>query len=355
MKATIRVLCTFVAVSYGTSLLASDLSNLIAAGRDPTSAKPILEQLVRSGDATTIGAIGVMLFDGIGVAMDHPAAMPFLQKAAELNRPEAQYRLGLAYSVGSSFYSDPSPDPKLADEWFRKAADSARASVADDPAAMTVLASLELTGSGSVTKDAESARTLFLKAAELGYPQAEIAYADWLSRDRRRPVDQAKLHGALNWYGKAAFVGASEALQGMGLVYLALDEPERARPLLRSAALLGREPASRFLYLRFREEVGDNVAIQQDRIFAEAARKRKLRDIADRLSDPSVIAMTIVALSAIVGLSVYNPDRKSDPKFVREYNETLERNRRVFEKQYETNMCIDPGTGRTWWQVGPCY
>ena len=52
-------------------------------------------------------------------------------------------------------------------------------------------------------------------------------------------------------------VGSSEAMQGMGMTLLALDQLERARPFLRAAASMGREYASRFLYLRFNEKVGN--------------------------------------------------------------------------------------------------
>jgi hypothetical protein len=43
----------------------------------------------------------------------------------------------------------------------------------------------------------------------------------------------------------------------MGMTLLALDQLERARPFLRAAASMGREYASRFLYLRFNEKVGN--------------------------------------------------------------------------------------------------
>jgi hypothetical protein len=67
---------------------------------------------------------------------------------------------------------------------------------------------------------------------------------------------------------------------------------------LKQAASLGREPASRFLYLHFKEKVGDNIASEMDKEFEARRKIRDMHDLMEKLSDPVVIAGIIVGLSA---------------------------------------------------------
>jgi TPR repeat protein len=186
---------------------------------------------------------------------------------------------------------------------------------------MMVMANLKFNGRGGVASDATGALALVKRAANLSYPEAETTLGNLLSADVRPPVDPIKLREAIDWYGKAVIVGSSEAMQGMGMAFLAIDEPEKAHPFLRRAASMGREYASRFLYLRFNEKVGNNIALEQDQILNKALERQKQRELIDRLTDPLAMAASILALSAIVGISVYDPDRKSDPKAEKGYQD----------------------------------
>ena len=220
---------------------------LVAFAKDPTNAKAALSRLAESGDPKMIAALGVMFFDGVGVAINHPEAMPYLRKAAALNRPEAQYRLGLAYykwnpaAGGRNYYSDPPYDPALAEEWFRKAANSAQASLSgDDPAAMTTLGHLYEGGLGGVDiggvkQDEAAALRMYLAAAKQGYPDAEVAYAEL--QQRQLAVRRIKEHSELftpenlaesfGWFLKAAKSGSAAGLTGWVLHICAFTSPGR--------------------------------------------------------------------------------------------------------------------------------
>jgi TPR repeat protein len=284
---------------------------LLALAKDHSNPKATFSKIAESGNPKIIAALGVMFFDGVGVSVNHREAMPFLQKAADLNRPEAQYRLGLAYSTwngslpqSQNYYDDPPADAALAEQWFGKAANSAQAQLEGDPAAVTTLGHLYQMGGGGVSKDLAAAKRLFLKAAKQGYPDAEVSYAALI--DLRRPVNPENLQECLSWYSRAASDGSSEGIEGLGLTYLQADDREKARPLLRRAASLGRELASRFLYLRFSEKVGNNIALEMDKSFEAKRKIRDMHDLVEKLSDPVVMAATIVALSALFAVATYD-------------------------------------------------
>jgi hypothetical protein len=100
--------------------------------------------------------------------------------------------------------------------------------------------------------------------------------------------------------------------------YLQTSDLEKARPLLREAAFRGREPASRFLYLRFGEKTTDNIALELDKSFEEQSKIRNMNKLKEKLSDPLVIAGIIVVLSGVLGVAAYDPDMPEDERNRRE-------------------------------------
>lgn len=303
------MMCCFVSFSNLAAKADEIKDALLALANDHSFSK-----IAESENPKVIAALGVMFFDGIGVSVNHQEAMPFLQKAADLNRPEAQYRLGLAYSKwngslpqAQNFYNDPPANMVLAEQWFHKAAQSAQ-SLEGDPAAITTLGHLYHDGKGGINKDLATAKRLFLEAAKHGYPDAEVSLGDAALIDLGRPINPENLKECLSWYGTAANYGSSEGIEGLGLTYLQTYDLEKARPLLRRAASLGRELASRFLYLRFNEKIGNNIALEIDKGFEAKRKIRNMNELKQKLSDPVVIAGIIVGLSAVIGIAAYNPD-----------------------------------------------
>ncbi|MGV8989428.1 MAG: tetratricopeptide repeat protein [Cypionkella sp.] len=338
---------------------AQDLqSQLLAIYKNPATAQAGFNQLILSGDPKTTAVIGVMLFDGVGVPIDHRNALPFLEKAAEAGRADAQYRLGIAYTDGANpnIYKDPPPDAKIADGWFTKAAASAMAAAPNDAAAMTTLAELKNRGRGGVAVDLSGALTLVAAASDMGYPQAEILYGWHWSADLSSP-DPAKQAQAEFWFGKAMAVGASEAFEGMGMMYIEGPNPILGLPYLRRAAKMGQEPASRFLYLRFGEKIGDNLALEQDKVFEKesgAWLHKAVPDVAtatsEEFSDPVNIALAIVAMSAIIGIAFADPNAPGGNDF-----EQNEADMEAMDRATALVMCVDPDDGSSYLSNGQCW
>jgi TPR repeat protein len=346
-------MCFFMLFSGLTASADGIKDTLLALAKDPNP-KTAFRKIAESENPKIIAALGVMFFDGIAVSVNHREAMPYLQKAADLNRPEAQYRLGLAYSTyngsfpqAQNFYNDPPADMALAEQWFRKAANSAQeAQLKRDPAAITTLGHLYQDGKGGISKDLATAKRLFLDAAKQGYPDAEVSYAALV--DLRRPINPGNLKECLNWYTEAAKDGSSEGFEGLGLTYLETGEREKARPLLKQAASLGREPASRFLYLHFKEKVGDNIASEMDKEFEARRKIRDVHDLMEKLSDPVVIAGIIVGLSAVIGIAAYNPDipEAEQDRRSKEYEQKEFKRRQEAEQQRLHDLDLDEARSR---------
>lgn len=127
--------------------------------------------------------------------------MDEIQELAEKGDPEAQTKLGVAYSTGTNIEKD----KKKAAEWYGKAADQGYAY------GQWNLAFLYVRGEG-VSVDNDKARELFLKAAEQNFAPAEYdlgmmhLYGIGGKRDRKE---------ALKWIRKSAEQGYPDALAFM--------------------------------------------------------------------------------------------------------------------------------------------
>jgi TPR repeat protein len=132
------------------------------SGNDPSSGELLLKRLLASDDPREIAAVGVMFFDGVSVPIDKATATPYLEEAAKLGRPEAQYRLGRLV----------------------EAAASSAALLESDPAAMTVMGNLKRMGQGGMAPDWNGGMALLEKAAKLGYPEAQTILSKRTQRGR---------------------------------------------------------------------------------------------------------------------------------------------------------------------------
>lgn len=332
---------------------AEDSAAMVRQAKDGQSLQVLFEQAAVSNDPKLISSVGVMLFDGVGVPVDHPRAIQYLQRAAALGRPEAQYRLALAFNGMPEYYNDPPKDIQASNDWFIKAAASAKAAPPDDFPAAVTYALLQSDGKGGVPKDVPTAIQTIRSIADKDYFKAQEIYGNYLT-DLRYPLDLAKNLEALSWLGKAAAQGSSAAVGSMGVIYLKLDDPKRAQLALRHAAQMGHEHASRVLYLNYKEIIGNNIALAQDKIFAESDKRKKAHQLQDILSDPVVQAGAIIGLAAVIGLSVYDPNRKPNPVAESDYEKRLQKSRQDFSDSFALRTCINPANGSTWSAVGSC-
>jgi len=109
------------------------------------------------GNATSMINLGVLYYNGQGVAQDYLKAREWFEKAADKGDGNAMYNLGLLYAKGQGM----AQDYAKAREWYKKAADKG------DAYAMTNLGRLYSNGHG-VAQDYAKAREWFEKAADKG-------------------------------------------------------------------------------------------------------------------------------------------------------------------------------------------
>lgn len=243
----------------------------LAGAGDATGALEIVVPLAERGNPQAQHYMGKLLSSGQGVKQDHAAAFEWYSRAANQGFKEAQFSLGLAYGGGFGVTQDGLEALKwfiiakaedglvfhmLSKEMGPRATEQAGARAQawlDDrdfsrlqmalrsdnatkvamltelanggmPAAqyeLGVLYSIGLPHALSSTKkptvpglldlqpDHETARGLYLLAAEQGYAPAQRAYADHLGDD----------HTAVVWYRKAAEQGDNNARYSLAVRY----------------------------------------------------------------------------------------------------------------------------------------
>lgn len=126
-----------------------------------------LVALAERGDTRSLVGLAYMRQNPGSSRYDPTQAVIFLQKAAALHDPEAEYELGKALELGIGIRQDPA----LAATWYRKAADQ---NFAD---AMNDLGYLYYQGSTGTPRDPAVAIDYFQRAADLGHPQAMFNFA----------------------------------------------------------------------------------------------------------------------------------------------------------------------------------
>ncbi|TLS69103.1 SEL1-like repeat protein [Mariprofundus erugo] len=134
-------------------------------------------------------AIGLMYYQGSGLPQDTGKAMQWLEKAARHGHADAAYCLGQLYAAGES-----RKDKLAAASWWQTAAREGH------PLAQHNLAVLYLKGEAGLEKDPDKALEWFIREAEQGEPAAQFNLAHmyrigtWGSNHNNE---------AANWYYRA--------------------------------------------------------------------------------------------------------------------------------------------------------
>ena len=165
-------------------------------------------------------------------------AVQWYRKAAELGHSEAQYNLGICYSVGTGVVKDEAEAVK----WYLKAAEQGFAK------AQYNLGICYSDGTGVIKNKAESLKW-FSKDAEQGCPVAQYNLGHRLYNGMGVLKNQSE---AVKWYRKAAEQGLSEAQFMVGLCY---DN---------GAGVLKDEAQAFKWYLKSAEQNGDNARYAQN-------------------------------------------------------------------------------------------
>jgi TPR repeat protein len=162
-------------------------------------------QAAEKGHASAQVDLGNMYCDGLGVTQDYVQAVSCFKKAAEQGFPMAQNDLGTMYRDGLGV----AQNYEEALKWLRKAAELG------EPLAQYNLGSMYENGDG-VAKDYEEAIKWYRKAAEQGLPIAQNNLGAMYYNGTGIAHDYVQ---AVSWFKKAAEQGFPMAQYNLGWMY----------------------------------------------------------------------------------------------------------------------------------------
>lgn len=168
---------------------------------DKSKILKFLQMAAEAGDADCQCALGQVL-----IRVKKKECVPWFERAAEQNHPEAQRTLGIFRSTGRYL---PKDDEKAV-EWFQKAADQ------NDPIAQLLLGQALRDGIG-VAKDEAKAFSYFLKSAKAGNAEAlfntAVCYINGIGAER----DTEKAKQYLRLSAQQDFAPAIQLMKKTGL------------------------------------------------------------------------------------------------------------------------------------------
>lgn len=176
---------------------------------DLDRALTLFQPQAEKGNPVAARYIGEMYETGDGVAKDDALALKWLRMAAEKGDAEAQFRMGVIYSVGTEAAAK-NQEESLA--WMRKAA------AQDHPLAKKTVAIAEAMPINGAKMDAMAAGVMqmMIKGAEAGNAETQRDLANAYGAGGMGPRDPAK---ELYWYRKSAENGNVPSQIMLGLYY----------------------------------------------------------------------------------------------------------------------------------------
>lgn len=94
---------------------------------DYTTAEPILAAHARQGDPQAQVYVGLMYYNGTGLAEDDAASFAWFERAAQQGNAEGQYQLGFMYAFDYGVPADELAPMARAAQWFGVAAEQGHA------------------------------------------------------------------------------------------------------------------------------------------------------------------------------------------------------------------------------------
>lgn len=182
--------------------------------RDPAQAAQWLEQAAAAGRPYAGAALAELYVLGRGVPADGARAHELILTAARAGIGPSQTSLGLAYARADSFVERDFP---AALQWLNAAAEQ------EDPRALAALGGLYRFGVG-VAQDSETWLRLVTRAAELGYAPSAVETALYLLDEDAATADVQR---ALHFLRGAASSSYAPGAYALGKVYLHGELVER--------------------------------------------------------------------------------------------------------------------------------
>jgi TPR repeat protein len=201
--------------------------------RDYPRAREWYEKGAAAGNAQAMANLGYLYMEGLGVTKDYQQARQWLEKGAAAGNGRAMAFLGYMYRDGLGV----TKDYEQARQWLEKGA------AAGSGRAMTYLGGMYEHGYG-VPKDYERARQLFGEGAATGDGRAMSNLGELYANGRGVPRDYKQ---AEQWYEKAAATGDANGMFNLGWLYQnglgVTEDRQRAREWYEKAAAGGNAAA----------------------------------------------------------------------------------------------------------------
>jgi TPR repeat protein len=221
------------AAAAGDSRAMNDLGVLYYEGhgvaKDYQRAREWYEKGAAAGNAEAMGNLGYLYLDGLGVTKDYDQARQWLEKGAMAGNGRAMTHLGYMYREGLGV----TKDYDQARQWLEKGA------AAGNGRAMAYLGVMYERGSG-VPKDYRRAKQLFGEGAAAGDGRAMNNMAGLYADGHGVSQDYTQ---ARQWYEKAAAAGDATGMLNLGWLYHnglgVTQDQQRAREWYEKAAAAG--------------------------------------------------------------------------------------------------------------------
>ena len=168
--------------------------------RDFKTAMEKWKPLAEDGNTSAQVNMGVMYFEGLGVARDYEEALKWYKMAALKGHAEAEYNLGVAYAQGRGTQQD----QREALRWYRQSAERGYV-----PAQM-MLAKMYYEGNGVAVNQAEAARW-YRQASYQGFPIAQYMLGTMYATGQGVAKDLVQAHV---WLSLAGAQGNEASRQG---------------------------------------------------------------------------------------------------------------------------------------------
>jgi len=160
------------------------------AQRDYETAMQKWRPLAEDGNTSAQVNMGVMYFEGLGVARDYEEALKWYKMAALKGHAEAEYNLGVAYAQGRGTQQD----QREALRWYRQSAERGYV-----PAQM-MLAKMYYEGNGVAVNQAEAARW-YRQASYQGFAIAQYMLGTMYATGQGVAKDLVQAHMWLSLAG----------------------------------------------------------------------------------------------------------------------------------------------------------
>ena len=217
-----KYLCSFLFVAFVLSASCAETNQVDEFSKSLSSPGKLLQKAylkdAETGSAAAQFELGLLYLSGKnGAEQDYEKAREWLKKSAEQDYSKAQFLLAAIYHDGIGTDKNPSEVVR----WLQKAIEKKKAGKNYNlESNQLATAYLNLgqcfQGGDGVKDDSDKAFSFFLKAAELGHPQAQVQVGVFYATGWSVKEDKME---AIKWYEKAAKQGEFQGFYMLGECY----------------------------------------------------------------------------------------------------------------------------------------